>query len=78
MSLTEFQRHVCRLLAAALSEARTIVDALPPAEVGRAVLTSDGRPFSGDASALAAAIADGSLYFHAGAIRGAVPQLRVQ
>jgi hypothetical protein len=60
----------------AIADARAIVDLLPPDEVGKAVLDSAGRPFSGDREALERAVTDGQLSFHAGALRGAVPTVR--
>jgi len=65
-----------RIWRAALEEARAIVDALPPQEVGRAILDITNTPFRGDLRALEHALASGSLRFHEGAIRGAVPVVR--
>lgn len=65
-----------RTWRAALADARAMVDALPPSEVGRAVLDATGAPFRGDSASLAAALERGGLTFHAGTIRGAVPVVR--
>ena len=60
---------------AILSEARATIRALPPEEVGKCVLDRDGRLFRGHSSTLLAPSARSELMFHAGAIRGALPQL---
>jgi len=60
---------------AMVAEAREIVDALPPDEVGRCVLGRDGPLFRGDAAALRRALDAGTLLFHPGHIRGALPHL---
>lgn len=65
-----------RTWRSALREGRAIVDMLPTAEIGRAVLDESGAVFHGDAAALERALASGGLRFHAGAIRGAVPVVR--
>lgn len=65
-----------RLWRGALADARVMIDALPPAEVGRAILDGEGEPFRGDAPALASALASGMLRFHPGAIRGTLPTVR--
>ncbi|HXH83738.1 MAG TPA: nucleotidyl transferase AbiEii/AbiGii toxin family protein [Candidatus Tectomicrobia bacterium] len=57
-----------------LSAAREVVALLPPTEVGSCVLTVDGTLFTGDAAALRLAWAEGSLVFHSGRIRGALPR----
>ena len=108
MALTEFQRSVCRVIAAnrvrggesyvaggaALaeitasprisrdidlfhdsSEARDMVDALPPEYAGQCVLARSGALFAGGASDLRRALAQGELRFHEGSIRGAFPQI---
>jgi hypothetical protein len=59
---------------AMLSEARTIVAALPPAEVGTCVLDAGGNLFRGDARQLTDALARGVLRFHRGSIRGSIPR----
>jgi hypothetical protein len=53
-----------------------MIDTLPPAEIGRAVLDAGGMPFRGDAAALASSLEAGTLQFHAGSIRGALPTVR--
>jgi hypothetical protein len=60
---------------AVLAEAHAIVGALPPDDVGRAVLAGGGGVFRGDAVALRAALAAGQVVFHQGSIRGAMPRL---
>jgi hypothetical protein len=60
---------------AMLAAAREIVGALPPDDVGRAVLAADGGLFGGDLGALGAALVAGQLIFHQGSIRGAMPRL---
>lgn len=66
-----------QLWRAALHEARAMIDALPPHEAGRAVLDEHGAPFRGDTTELVGALERGGLVFHPGAIRGAVPTVRV-
>jgi hypothetical protein len=61
---------------AMLATAREVIDALPPAELGRGVLHASGRLFAGALDELQAALAQGQLVFHPGSIRGAFPQLR--
>jgi hypothetical protein len=58
-----------------LAAARTVVARLPAGEAGRAVLDERGRLFRGDPAALQQALVHGSLRFHAGSIRGALPRL---
>ena len=55
--------------------ARDMVKLLPPAEVGKAVMTKEGDLFKGDADALVAALAAGELEFHEGTIGGAWPRI---
>lgn len=61
---------------AMLAMAPEVVDALPPAELGRCVLDADGRLFTGTPDALQTALTRGRLVFHPGRIRGALPQLK--
>ena len=61
--------------AAMAREADAIVEALPPGEVGRAVLDRDGELFGGGSVELASALAAGDIVFHEGSIRGALPQI---
>ena len=55
--------------------ARDTVKLLPPAEVGKAVMTKDGKLFKGDDEALKSALAAGELEFHEGTIGGAWPRI---
>ena len=59
-----------------VGEARAIIDALPPAQAGTCVLLPGGDLCRAAVADLPAIVADGSLRFHAGTIRGALPQLR--
>jgi hypothetical protein len=67
-----------RVWRAALADARSMIDVLPPADVGCAVLDADGVPFRGDARSLASALDAGIVRFHPGAIRGAFPTVRAR
>lgn len=60
---------------AMLVTAREIVETLPHTEVGRCVLNRDGTLFAGAARRLLGALERGDLMFHAGRIRGAMPEL---
>jgi len=60
---------------AMLTTARQVVDALPADEVGRCVLGETNDLFRGDPPALTAALARGTVHFHAGCIRGALPRV---
>jgi hypothetical protein len=62
---------------AALEAADAIVDRLPAPHAGRAVLSRDGRLFTGPVEDLEAALAAGRILFHRGRIGGALPQPRV-
>ncbi len=55
--------------------ARDTVKLLPPSEVGKAVMTKDGKLFKGDDEALKSALAAGELEFHEGTIGGAWPRI---
>ena len=55
--------------------ARETVKLLPPAEVGKAVMTKDGKLFNGDDEELKSALAAGELEFHEGTIGGAWPRI---
>jgi hypothetical protein len=55
--------------------ARDTVKLLPPSEVGKVVMTKDGRLFKGDDDALKSALAAGELEFHEGTIGGAWPRI---
>jgi hypothetical protein len=58
---------------AALGAARAMVAWLPAAEAGRAVLDRSGRLFRGTVADLQDAVAAGTLRYHAGRIKGALP-----
>jgi hypothetical protein len=60
----------------ALTAAREVVDILPADDAGKAVLSTDGELFRATADALKSALDQNAIAFHAGAIRGAFPQLR--
>lgn len=60
----------------AVEEARALVRALPAEAAGRCVLDPAGRLLRVPPAALAAELAAGRVMFHAGAIRGAFPELR--
>ena len=55
--------------------ARDTVKLLPPSEVGKVVMTKDGKLFKGDDEALKSALAAGELEFHEGTIGGAWPRI---
>lgn len=59
-----------------LDEANELVAALPPSEVGKCVLDSDGQLFKGDISHLHSALSRNVVRFHEGSIRGALPHPR--
>jgi hypothetical protein len=63
---------------AMLATARRIVDGLPPADLGRCVLSREGTLFEGDARDLREALDRGDLVFHSGRIRGAMPELKAR
>jgi hypothetical protein len=58
-----------------LPEARDIVALLPAAETGRCVMDDGAGLFIGDPAQLRAALVGGTVRFHEGRIRGALPQL---
>lgn len=60
---------------AALGAARSVVGLLPAAEVGRVVLDASGRLFRGTPAELRLALDAGTLRYHAGRIKGAVPTI---
>ena len=60
-----------------LAEAKAITETLPPAQTGTCVLSMDGDLCRAAIGELSALVAEGSLLFHAGTIRGAFPQLRI-
>lgn len=59
-----------------LVEAQEILDAMPTAEIGRCVLDAHLELFRGDAAALTQRLRAGEIRFHAGSIRGVLPQFR--
>jgi hypothetical protein len=59
----------------AVQTASGIVDRLPSEHAGKAVLTPEAQLFRGGAEELAEALWKEALAFHAGAIRGAFPQI---
>lgn len=61
---------------AILAAAREIADVLPPAELGRCVLNGAGDLFRGGVDELRTALDGNGLIFHAGRIRGALPELK--
>jgi hypothetical protein len=60
---------------AMVEAARQIIAALPGDEAGKCVLGSDGELFHGSATDLPRALHFAQVKFHAGRIRGALPQL---
>ncbi|HEX8237318.1 MAG TPA: hypothetical protein VF600_15265 [Abditibacteriaceae bacterium] len=60
----------------ALSDARALIEALPPEFTGQAVLDTHNVPFQGDFHHLQQAMRDQSLRFHPGHIGGAWPQVK--
>jgi len=60
---------------AMLAEAHELVAALPPASAGKCVLTESGDLYLGDVAELKAAMSAGSLRFHEGRMRGALPRM---
>jgi len=59
-----------------LADARRIVAGLPPEKVGRCVLRTDGDLYIGDAARLQSDLAAEAVAFHAGTIKGALPEVR--
>ncbi len=59
-----------------LNEARDLVAALPPSEVGACVLDQGGQLLMGDIDQLRAALTRHEVRFHEGRIHGALPRLR--
>jgi len=57
-------------------EADSLVNCLPPVHAGTCVLTAEGDLFTKSVPELQNAVANRQLLFHAGSIRGAVPELR--
>jgi hypothetical protein len=67
---------VSRRWHAAVEQAREIVSALPPGEVGKCVLDAGGRLATASAASLPAELSAGRVAFHEGSIRGAFPEVR--
>jgi len=61
-----------------LTEAREVIAALPPAQVGKCVLQRRGELYRGDLAQLKHGLAADEVVFHAGSIRGAYPQVLEQ
>lgn len=61
---------------AALAGAESLIESLPAAHVGEAVLTADARLFRGSADQLRRALDDDNVRFHAGRLGGALPHLK--
>lgn len=59
-----------------LSEAQQIIELLPSAEVGQAVLSTSGGLFRGEPAQLGAELAASRIQFHRGSIRGVWPVIR--
>jgi hypothetical protein len=68
--------ELSRRWRAILEQAREVAAVLPPAEVGRCVLDSDGHLFRGSVTELRAALEGKEIVFHPGRIRGALPRLK--
>jgi hypothetical protein len=60
----------------AVRAARAVVERLPAAQVGHAVLTAEGELFTGSLADLDGAVARRQLAFHRGRIGGALPQIK--
>jgi len=60
---------------AMLAAGREIIEALPAAESGKSVLAPDGSLFTGIGAELTSALRTGTIRFHAGSIRGALPRI---
>lgn len=61
---------------AALSDARTQIEILPPETLGQAVLNEAGAPWNGAPDELQLALDKGELRFHVGHIGGAWPDIK--
>jgi hypothetical protein len=60
----------------AVERARAVLDSLPAAHVGEAVLTEDGNLLTADATALEKALDNEQVVFHKGRLHGALPRLK--
>jgi hypothetical protein len=58
-----------------LDAGRDVVAILPADAMGTCVLDRHGALFTGDADHLRHALAEGAIVFHAGRLRGALPQV---
>jgi hypothetical protein len=67
--------ELSRLWRGLLTRATETIQELPEEDLGKCVLSSTGNLFTGDAEALRVALFAGSVRFHAGSIRGALPSL---
>ncbi len=67
--------ELCRFWHEAVESTRKVLVDFPRAEVGKAVMTKDGKLFKGDDEALKSALAAGELEFHEGTIGGAWPRI---
>jgi hypothetical protein len=59
----------------AVADAERVVDQLPAADIGRAVLTADADLYRGSPAELSTALEQGDLQFHGGRIGGAWPRV---
>jgi hypothetical protein len=62
----------------ALERAEAIIDRLPAAHVGEAVVSPEGGAFTGPAAAIEAALAASEITFHRGRLGGAWPRVRAK
>jgi hypothetical protein len=67
--------ELSRLWRGLLARAGETIRVLPAEDLGKCVLSSTGKLFTGDAKALGDALSAGTVRFHAGSIRGALPSL---
>ena len=67
--------ELCRFWHEAVESTRKVLVDFPRAEVGKAVMTKDGKLFKGDDETLRSALAAGELEFHEGTIGGAWPRI---
>ena len=67
--------ELCRFWHEAVESTRKVLVDFPRAEVGKAVMTKDGKLFKGDDEALKSALAASELEFHEGTIGGAWPRI---
>ena len=67
--------ELCRFWHETVESTRKVLVDFPRAEVGKVVMTKDGKLFKGDDEALRSALASGELEFHEGTIGGAWPRI---